>query len=398
MTRGDIKPMVKISASLVVLLLSALPALAQLRPGDPAAVGMSRAGLDRVSALLESEVRLRGLGAASILVARHGTVVLHKGYGHLSAQSGAPAVEPDSVYIVASISKPVTATALMLLVERGKVSLEEPVSTYLPQFTGGERNKVRVRDLLTHTSGLPDQLPEVDELRQSQAPLSEFVKHTYTTPLLFTPGTAFHYQSMGILLAAEIVGKVSGLPIRDFERQEIFVPLGMKGSSLGLGNMRIQDTVQIQASGDSSGATDAKGLASVGDNSEYWRNIGHPWGGLHTTTMDLAILLQTFLNGGVYGGRRLLSPATVKAMTSDQNVSLKAPWGLGWKLGNSEGGQLGDLVSPETFGHNGAAGTLAWADPETQVICGLLTNRPMIVDNGLFLRLVSNAVVAAVEK
>src|SRR5437667_8408442 len=125
-----------------VLLLSIVPALAQLQPGDPASVGISRAGLDRVSALLETEVRHKGLGAVSILVARRGTIVLHKGYGHLSNKPGSPAVEPDSVYQVASITKPVTATALMMLVERGQVSLQEPVSTYLPEFTGGERSKV----------------------------------------------------------------------------------------------------------------------------------------------------------------------------------------------------------------------------------------------------------------
>ena len=168
----------KIPVSLTLLLLATLPALGQLRPGDPAAVGMSRAGLDHVAAMLDSEVRERGINAASIVVARRGTVVLHKNFGHLSAQAGSPPVGPDSVFVVGSITKTVTATALMILVERGQVSLNEPVSTYLPEFTGGERNKVRVINLLTHTSGLPDQLPENDQLRQAHAPISEFLKHT----------------------------------------------------------------------------------------------------------------------------------------------------------------------------------------------------------------------------
>jgi CubicO group peptidase (beta-lactamase class C family) len=388
----------RLSGSLVVLMLATVPALAQLPLGDPASVGISRAGLDRVTALVESEVRLRGLGAASILVGRHGTIVLHKGFGHLSFQAGSPAVEPDSVYIVGSVTKPVTATALMMLVERGKVSLCEPVCTYLPEFTGGERSKVRVLDLLAHTSGLPDQLPENPELRRAHAPLSEFVKRTYTTPLLFTPGTAWHYQSMGILLAAEIVEKISGMPIRDFEQKEIFEPLGMKHSSLGLGRMRIGDTVQVQDPGDTEPLpTSPKNLASWGANSEYWRNIGSPWGGMHTTTMDMAILLQTFLNGGSYSGKHVVSLATVKAMTSDQSGYPNAPWGLGWRLGGSQGKDLGDLLSPSAFGHNGSPGTLEWADPETQTICVVLTNRPLALDNGLFLRLVSNAVAASVE-
>src|SRR5205085_4454596 len=159
-----------------------------------------------------------------------------------------------------------TATALMMLVERGQASLQDPVSAYLPEFTGGERSKVRVLDLLAHTSGLPDMLPENTELRRAHDPLSEFVKRAYTTPLVFSPGTAFRYQSMGILLAAEIVERISGMALRDFERKEIFEPLGMEHSALGLGGMRISDTAQIQESGDSN----PQDTASWGANTEYW--------------------------------------------------------------------------------------------------------------------------------
>ena len=232
-------------------------------------------------------------------------------------------------------------------------------------------------------------LPENTELRRAHAPLSEFVKRTFTTPLLYSPGTSFRYQSMGILLAAEIVERISGMPLREFERKEIFEPLGMARSSLGLGKQKIADTIQIQESGSS----DWDG------NSEYWRNMGHPWGGMHTTTLDLGILLQTFLNGGSYSGKRLLSPASVRAMTSDQNAKVEAPWGIGFALGRSKvWNEFGDLVSARTFGHAGASGTVEWADPETGLICVILTNRPLSVDNGRFLRLVSNAVAASVDR
>jgi CubicO group peptidase (beta-lactamase class C family) len=375
----------------VVLMLLSVPLLAQLSGGDPAAVGISPVRLQRVTGLLQSEVRQGGLQAASILIARRGKIVLHEGFGHSSPQPGSPPVKPDSVYIVASLTKPVTATALMILVERGEVSLSEPVTRYLPEFTGGERRKVRVLDLLAHTSGLPDMLPENTQLRRAHAPLSEFVKQIYTTPLLFSPGTAFRYQSMGILLAAEIIERTAKTPLRDFERKEIFQPLGMEHSSLGMGGRSISDTVQVQESGD------PKDLASWGANSEYWRNLGNPWGGMHTTTTDLAVLLQTFLNAGTYSGKRILSPATVRTMISDQNANLNGAWGLGWRLGRSQDKEFGDLVSPGAFGHMGASGTMEWADPETGLICVILTSRPLSVDNGLFLRLVSNAVVASVE-
>ena len=127
--------------------------------------------------------------------------------------------------------------------------------------------------------------------------------------------------------------------------------------------------------------------------------MGHPWGGMHSTVTDLAILLQAFLNGGEYGGKRLLSPVTVARMTSDQNKAIGKPWGLGWGLATSPVWvYCGDLVSPETFGHSGATGTVAWADPVNKVVTVILTTRPSGEDEGRLLRTVSNAVAAAVVK
>jgi CubicO group peptidase (beta-lactamase class C family) len=338
---------------------------------------------DAAAALLEAEVAQGHLGAASILVAQHGKIRLHRGFG---------TAQPDSIYEVASITKPVTATALMLLVEKGLVSLHDPVQLYLPEFTGEGKDKVLVRDLLAHTSGMPDMLPENTELRRAHAPLSEFVKRAYTTPLLFPPGTAFRYQSMGVLLAAQIVENLTHMPLPEFEQQQIFAPLGMLNTVLGLGKLRIEDTVRSYEAPNS----DRKDEESWGPNSPYWRKMAHPWGGMHTTTGDLGVFLQMFLDGGVYHGKRILSPATVRAMTSDQNAGLHAPWGLGWAMGRAVAWNgFGDLVSARAFGHSGASGTVAWADPETQVVCVILTNRAYSVDNGRLLRLVSNAVVAA---
>ncbi len=152
--------------NIMIVVALAGPLRAQLEPVSPAAVGMSQSRLDRVSALVQAEIDSGGLGAASVLVARHGHVVLHKGYGRLSRAADAPAVQPDSVYFLASITKAVTACSLMLLVERGQVSLSDPVKRYLPEFTGGDRDKIQVRDLLRHTSGLPDMLGDNIDLRR----------------------------------------------------------------------------------------------------------------------------------------------------------------------------------------------------------------------------------------
>lgn len=382
-------------AGAIWLFVLGCSAAAQLRVADPASVGMSAERLARAAKVLEAEVQAGRVGAASILVARRERIVLEKGFGRMSAAAGAPAVKPDSVYLLASITKPVTACALMLLAERGQVVLGDPVSRYLPEFAGEDRARVLVRHLLSHSSGLPDMLPENTQLRRAHAPLSEFVKHAYTTPLLYPPGKGFRYQSMGILLAGEIVERLSGMRLRDFEAKEIFGPLGMKDSALGLGGRKIADSVECQ---ESPGA-DPADTRSFGANSPYWRDMGHPWGGMHSTTRDLAILLQTFLNGGSYAGRHIFSPNTVREMTTDQNPGLQAPWGLGWALARSIAWNgFGDLISPRTFGHVGATGTAAWADPENQLLCVILTNRPYSTDDGRLLRLVSNAVAGSVEK
>lgn len=380
--------------ALFFLLLTVFPLCAQLPSADPGAVGMSAEQLATAAGILATEVRTGKLGAAALLVARQGRVVLHKGFGTLSAEPKARPVEPDSIFLLASITKPVTATALMLLVDRGEVLLNDPVVHYLPEFSGADRKAVRVRDLLSHISGMPDMLPENLALRRAHAPLSQFVALAAKTPLLYPPQQDFRYQSMGTLLAAEIIERRTNMRLRDFFAREIFTPLGMKNSALGVKpGWQIRDTVWCDEGANPNRADSER----FGPNSAYWRDMGHPWGGMHSTTTDLARLLQAFLDHGRVNGRQWLSPAAVTAMTTDQNTHLKHPWGLGWALGRSTVWMYsGDLASPRTFGHSGATGTVAWADPDRQLLCVILTNRPVSVDDGRLLRRVSNAVTAAV--
>ena len=362
----------------------------KLRPGTPEEAGMSGEGLERAASLLADAVHAGQITAASLVVARRGTLAFSRGFGKLRPEEGSPAVQPDTVFLLASITKAVTASAMMLLVERGQVSLDDPACQYLPDFTEGERKSIRVRHLLSHTSGMPDMLPENIDLRRAHAPLSEFVRLAQKTPLLYPPNTGFRYQSMGILLAAEIVERVTGKRLRDFEEEEIFGPLGMKNSALGLGSHRIPETVWC-----GTGMSETEDQVRFGPNSPYWRDLGNPWGGMHSTGPDLAVLLQTLLNGGTYAGRRVFSAASAREMTTDQNRGLNAPWGVGWALGRSRVWHYcGELVSPRTFGHSGATGTVAWADPERDLICVILTNQ--MVAEGSLLRRVSNAVSSAV--
>ena len=361
-----------------------------LEPGVPSQAGMSSTRLQFIGHRLQAETQSGNITSASVLVARHGKVVFHQGFGRLNPDPGAPATQPDTVYLLASISKPVTACGLMLLVEQGRVQLSDPVQHYLPEFQGDHKEKVKVGHLLSHTSGLPDMVPENRELRQAHASLTEFVAAALRTPLLYEPGTGFSYQSMGTLLAGEITERMTNFPLRDFLRRKMFDPLGMKHTVLGLDEMKIEETAFCQESGD------PKKPKHWGANSPYWRDMGHPWGGLHSTTGDLAVLLQTFLNGGAYGPFRLFSPVTTATMTRDHNRTVGVPWGLGWALRDSPVyNYFGDLGSVRTFGHVGATGTVAWADPARDLFCVLLTTQSLS-SSRLLLNGVSNIAQSAV--
>jgi CubicO group peptidase (beta-lactamase class C family) len=386
-----------VGATLTVTILAASSRAEDrvLKTGKPEQVGMSARRLERVNEILADETKSGRVTAASILVARRGVIVLRGGWGRLTPDADSTKAGPETVYILASISKPITYLMLMLLVERGLVSLNDPVQKYLPEFKGPGREKVRVQDLLTHTSGLPDMLPENIKLREANAPLADFVKGAMTTPLLFEPRTSFSYSSMGTLLAAEIVERVAKMPLQQFEERELFEPLKLKNTSLGLGKRALSDTARVQ--GDSFAETQ-KDLERYGANSQYLRKLGHPWGGMHSTVDDLGIVMQMFLNGGVYDGKRILGRPTVEAMTTDQNKRLGSPWGLGWGLQTSSAwNAFGDLSSERTFGHSGATGTVAWADPQRELLCVILTTRPWRQDRGFLLRRIGNVVQGAIE-
>ncbi|MEO7650824.1 MAG: serine hydrolase domain-containing protein, partial [Bryobacteraceae bacterium] len=265
---------------------------------------------------------------------------------------------PETPFLLASITKPMTATAVMILSDRGKLSPSDPVRKHIPEFHGGDRDLITITHLLTHTSGLPDMLETNTELRQRHAPLKDFVKGACQTPLLFKPGSKTKYQSMGILLAGEVVERVTQTRLRDFLRKEVYRPLAMERTSLGLGGRAISATALAQTPDE----TDWNW------NSPYWRDLGVPWGGAHATAADVAKLLQCFLQGG----GPILKPATAQAMITDQNPGLD-PWGIGWML---KPGTFGKACSPRTFGHYGSTGTVAWADPQSKVTCVLLTTRP----------------------
>ena len=296
---------------------------------------------------------------------------------------------PDSMFLLGSITKPLTAAAAMVLVDRGGLSLSEAAVKYLPEFNEGARKDVTIEQLLTHTSGLPDQLENNAEMRANHAPLADFVKGAVRTPLLFAPGTQYHYQSMGVLLAAEIVERVTKTPLPKFLQEHVFAPLGMKRTVLGLGSYAKADMVPMQTGHAAPEAGGGDPKAREWDwNSDYWRNLAAPWGGAHSTAADIAAFFRCFL----HPDGKVLREASARLMITDHTPRLETHRGIGFMLGPVG---LGKGCSARAFGHSGSTGTLAWADPVTDTSFVLLTSLPKNVSGELMLYPTSDAVSTA---
>jgi CubicO group peptidase (beta-lactamase class C family) len=322
----------------------------------------------------------------AILVARHGQAIEPRFFGRMGTDPSSPAIRKDALFLMASITKPIVYMGAMKLVEQGLLNLTDHVTRYIPEFAAHHKEETLVLHLFTHTSGLPDMLPNNVELRKQHAPLSKFVEATIRDVVpLFPPGTNLSYQSMGTLMVAELIQRLTGQTISDYLQKEIFDPLELSSTSLGLRSLDPKRVVRLTtpdylqgAQGDSDKGTDYDW------NSDYWQKLGAPWGGLLSTPDDFAVICQLMLNMGIYGKVRLLSPWTVSQMTTNrlndqpglpEPVRRAEPWGLGWRL-NHPGipESWGDLLSPRTYGHTGASGTTVWIDPDRDGFCVLLTS------------------------
>jgi CubicO group peptidase (beta-lactamase class C family) len=334
------------------------------------ALALRQGKLDEAARMIENQTKSGEVTAAALHV-QSGKDSLIRAFGK--------APDANAVFLLASITKPMTCTAVMRLSDRKELSIDEPVRKYLPEFFGGDRDRVLIRHLLTHTSGLPDMLPENDDLRRRHATLKHFVAESCRTPLLFAPGTKVKYQSMGILLAAEIVERVTKRPLPQYLQSEIFKPLGMRHTSLGLGGKKISDTMPSQVTAD----------PDWNWNSAYWRNLGSPWGGAFATAGDVTRFLRYF----VKPEPPVLKPETAARMITNQNVGLNQPYGIGWAV---DGSKFGKGCSAKTYGHGGSTGTLCWMDPERDLSFVLLTTKPAAQSQKTLIAPVSDLVAASV--
>jgi uncharacterized protein YbbC (DUF1343 family)/CubicO group peptidase (beta-lactamase class C family) len=369
---------------LLIVLLVAQPVLAQLRPAKPETIAVSSVALARMDAVIQDEIAKQRLPGAVVLVSRKGRLVWQKSYGSRAVEPAREVMTADTIFDVASLTKVVaTATSIMILVERGKVRLSDPVSTYIPELKGEGRENITIEQLLIHRAGYA---PDFD-LRERWTGYDEAIKRLVKEPLRNPPGTRFVYSDIGFIALGEVVKRVSGLPLDQFAKQNIFLPLHMRDTGFRPAaalRARIAPTEkrrgQLSYLGDTPTNLGAEGdvwlRGQVHDPTSYRMNgvAGHA--GLFSTARDLSIYCQMILNGGEYNGIRILSALSVAEMTRPRLVSTTgATRGLGWDINTSFSTNRGELFPLGSFGHTGFTGTSIWIDPSSQMFVVFLSNR-----------------------
>ena len=330
----------------------------------PASVGMSAARLRVIDRVVQRGIRAGGFPGAAVVVGRKGAVVWEKGFGRIDWKSSSPHVSPtETLYDLASLTKVVgTTTAIMILYDQGRFKLDDPVVKYLPEFTGGEKDSVTIRELLEHRSGLP---ADRELWRMASSP-EEARQIVLSTPLEYKPGTQYVYSDLGAMTLGFLVEKLSGQPLDEYLSMWVFNPLGMTNTFY-----RPADSVKHRAAPTED--TPPRGYplqGEVHDENAYALGgvAGHA--GLFSTAADLSIFAQMILNGGEFNGTRIVSDSTVKLFTHRAAGSRA----LGWAMADGQWGS-GRFLSDEAFGHVGYTGTSLWIDPDRDMFVILLTNR-----------------------
>jgi CubicO group peptidase (beta-lactamase class C family) len=357
----------------------------RLRSGSPEEVGVHPQRLKKVIELAQDWVERDLHSAISIVAARHGVVFLNEAFGRMGPEKNAAPLPPDAIFPLASLTKPITATAVMILVEEGVLGLNRPVQDYIPEFQGEGKELITIRHLMTHTSGL--RAEDLLELAKERGitPDSEWSESNWV--YLFdsfdqyldlinevepsiSPDKRMYYCICNHDLLGDVIERVSGRKYSEFVRQRILEPLGMKNTFLPVPRNLQKQVVRRPETAPFYYFLSAfleSGIPSGG-------------GGYFGTGMDQAIFGQMFLNGGTYGSARILSQSSVAAMTRDEIPGIEAfegdesigaaEWGLGWSIHNTGKNVSYDepLLSTGSYCHGGAGGVFIWVDPARDLV------------------------------
>lgn len=333
---------------------------------SPTTVGMSAERLAAVDRVVLSGISAGGYPGAAVVVGRGGYSVIKRGYGHLDWTGSSPNADEHSIYDLASLTKVVgTTAAIMVLYDDGKVDLDAPVARYVPEFSGGAKDRVTVRHLLLHRSGLP---AGRDLWRLTSSP-AEARRAVIETPLYNSPGAAYEYSDLGADLLGFVAEAASGERLDAFLARRVFGPLGMNDTEF-------RPPASLRGRVAPTEVAPPRGYPLRGEvHDENAFALGGVAGhaGLFSSAADLSIFAQTLLNGGTYNGVRVFADSTVRQFTRREAGSRA----LGWDTctGGSTSGSCGSLMGETAFGHTGFTGTSMWMDPDRGMFVVLLTNR-----------------------
>jgi len=349
--------------SILSLCLGALVLLAPAGAVEPSFLPQK---LEEIDALIEHTIAEKGC-PGGVLWLEHRGVSYHKAYGNRSLVPSAEPMTEDTIFDVASLTKVVACTpAVMLLVERGQLNLEDLVQTYIPEFKGDGKERITVKQLLVHLSGLRGDI-ETTSGWQGQ-PVA--IQKACEEHLLSAPGTAFRYSDINFFLLGELVQRITKMPLEDFVAREIYRPLKMTDTGYLPPSARIGCIAPTEVVH----GTPLRGVVHDPTARHMGGVAGHA--GLFSTAADLARYARMLLNRGELDGVRIFRPETVALMTSVQTpASIPVRRGLGWDIDSGYSGPRGKLFPLGSYGHTGWTGTSIWIDPFSQTFVVFLSNR-----------------------
>jgi uncharacterized protein YbbC (DUF1343 family)/CubicO group peptidase (beta-lactamase class C family) len=335
---------------------------------------LREANLQPIDDIVNREIQLGNIPGAVILIGQEGNVVYRRAFGYRAIEPQKLPMTEDTIFDLASLTKVIaTTTAVMQLVEQGKLRLDDPVERYWPEFGTNGKKEIRVRDLLTHTSGLRAGLN--GNLAWSGS--VEALKQVAAEKLVHPPGKNFLYSDINFIVLGELVARASTLPLDFYCAQQIFAKLGMKDTGFkpdASRFARIAPTTFLNG----------KPLqGEVHDPTAYKMGGVSGHAGLFSSADDLALFARMVLNGGMMNGSQILQPESIAAMTTRQQaVNGNGWWGFGWEIAPRFNSNGNDWVPANSFGHSGYTGTLLWIEPDSKSYVIILTNRVHPRGNG----------------
>ena len=362
-------------AVLALTLFTADPARGALPDANPASLGFDAERLQRIDAAIDRAIDRKEVPGAVVLVGRRGMIAYARAAGQRALEPKREPMTRDTIFDMASLTKPIaTATSIMILIDEGKLRLEDRMVVSLPEFDNNGKSEITIEQLLRHRAGFVPDNPMADFDHGAGAAWQRIAQ----LGLDSRPGEKFRYSDVGFIVLGKVVERADGRGLDSFAREKIFQPLGMNDSHF----RPLESSIPAPAAGERVAPTEwekpgARMLRGVVHDPRA-RALGGVAGhaGLFATADDLAIFAQTLLNGGVGpNGRRVLSPLAVRAMIDAATTPPGQRRGLGWDIETSYSSPRGSLYGSSSFGHTGFTGTSLWIDPETESFVIILTSR-----------------------